>query len=99
MLDSDISGTEAMIEYMNQGNIRIMPESNGINLSVLPTASQFEALDDYISRARGEVILDIDDNNGNTLHSVEYPKGTRASKVINDIKNILQMVRLHMYLR
>lgn len=86
MLDSDISGTEAMIEYMNQGNIRIMPESNGINLSVLPTASQFEALDDYISRARGEVILDIDDNNGNTLHSVEYPKGTRASKVINDIK-------------
>ena len=86
MLDSDIYGTEAMIEYMNQGNIRIMPESNGINLSVLPTASQFEALDDYISRARGEVILDIDDNNGNTLHSVEYPKGTRASKVINDIK-------------
>lgn len=86
MLDSDISGTEAMIEYMNQGNIRIMPESNGINLSVLPTASQFEALDDYISRARGEVILDIDDNNGNTLHSVKYPKGTRASKVINDIK-------------
>lgn len=86
MLDSDISGTEAMIEYMNQGNVRIMPESNGINLSVLPTASQFEALDDYISRARGEVILDIDDNNGNTLHSVEYPKGTRASKVINDIK-------------
>lgn len=86
MLDSDISGTEAMIEYMNQGNIRIMPESNGINLSVLPTASQFEALDDYVSRARGEVILDIDDNNGNTLHSVEYPKGTRASKVINDIK-------------
>ena len=86
MLDSDISGTEAMIEYMNQGNIRIMPESNGINLSVLPTACQFEALDDYISRARGEVILDIDDNNGNTLHSVEYPKGTRASKVINDIK-------------
>lgn len=86
MLDSDISGTEAMIEYMNQGNIRIMPESNGINLSVLPTASQFEALDDYISRARGEVILDIDDNNGNTLHSVEYPKETRASKVINDIK-------------
>lgn len=86
MLDSDISGTEAMIEYMNQGNIRIMPETNGINLSVLPTASQFEALDDYISRARGEVILDIDDNNGNTLHSVEYPKGTRASKVINDIK-------------
>lgn len=86
MLDSDISGTEAMIKYMNQGNIRIMPESNGINLSVLPTASQFEALDDYISRARGEVILDIDDNNGNTLHSVEYPKGTRASKVINDIK-------------
>lgn len=87
MDNEDIDGTQAMIEYMKQGNIRISPESNGINLSVMPTKSQFEALEDYISRARGEVILDIDDENGNTLHSVEYPKGTKTSKVINDIAN------------
>ena len=78
--------SDAMVQFMREGNIRISPESNGINLSVLPTAAQFEALDDYISKARGEVVLDVDDDNGNTIFGVEYPRGTRAIKVINDIK-------------
>lgn len=81
------SGTEAMIDYMRRGNIRIMPESNGINLSVAPTKAQEDALENFISTvARGEVILDIDDLQGNTLHSIEYSRGTRASKVLNDIR-------------
>ena len=80
----DYSG--AMVQFMAEGNIRIMPESNGINLSVLPTKAQEEALDDFISRARGEVILDIDDPGKDIVVSVEYPRGTRASKVLNDIR-------------
>lgn len=80
----DYSG--GMIQFMREGNIRIMPESAGINLSVQPTKAQERALDDFISRERGEVILDIDDSNGNTVASVEYPRGTRASKVLNDIR-------------
>lgn len=85
-MQNSLEGTDAMIEFMRQGNIRISPESNGINLSVMPTKAQETALADYISRARGEVILDIDDTNGNTVASVEYPKGTHSSKVISDIK-------------
>lgn len=81
----DYSG--AMVQFMGEGNIRISPENNGINLSVAPTGAQEQALEDYISRVRGEVIVDLDDLNGNTLESIEYPRGTRASKVLSDIRN------------
>ena len=80
----DYSG--AMVQFMGEGNIRISPESGGINLSVMPTKAQFDSLADFISKNRGEVILDLDDANGNTVSSTEYPKGTHSSKVINDIK-------------
>lgn len=80
----DYSGS--LIQFMSEGNIRIIPECNGINLSVMPTKAQEEALSNYISRHRGEVMLDIDDLNGNTVVSVEYPYGTRFTKVLNDIR-------------
>lgn len=80
----DYSG--AMVQFMSEGNIRISPESGGINLSVMPTKAQLDTLADFISKNRGEVILDLDDTNGNTVSSTEYPKGTHSSKVINDIR-------------
>ena len=80
----DYSG--AMVQFMGEGNIRISPESGGINLSVMPTKAQLDTLADFISKNRGEVILDLDDTNGNTVSSTEYPKGTHSGKVINDIR-------------
>lgn len=80
----DYSG--AMVQFMGEGNIRISPESGGINLSVMPTKAQMDTLSDFISKERGEVVLDLDDTNGVTLFSTEYPKGTHSSKVLNDIK-------------
>lgn len=80
----DYSG--AMVQFMGEGNIRISPESGGINLSVMPTKAQMDTLSDFISKERGEVVLDLDDTNGVTLSSTEYPKGTHSSKVLNDIK-------------
>ena len=80
----DYSG--AMVQFMGEGNIRISPESGGINLSVMPTKAQLDTLADFISKNRGEVILDLDDTNGNTVSSAEYPKGTHSSKIINDIR-------------
>lgn len=88
--DTDLDGNGAMVDFMRQGNIRIMPEGDGINLQVQPTKAQEQALDDFISRARGEVTLDIDDADGNTIVSVEYPRGTRASKVLQDIRNYFE---------
>lgn len=80
----DYSGS--LVQFMSEGNIRIIPECNGINLSVKPTKEQEQALSNYISRYRGEVMLDIDDLNGNTVVSVEYPYGTYYTKVLNDIR-------------
>lgn len=80
----DYSG--AMVQFMGEGNIRISPESGGINLSVMPTKAQLDTLADFISKNRGDVILDLDDTDGNTVSSTEYPKGTHSSKVINDIR-------------
>lgn len=84
----DFSGS--LVQFMREGNIRIMPESNGINLSAMPTKEQMQALDDFISRNNGEVILDIDDLNGKTVFSKEYPSGTFAEKIFKDIETHLK---------
>lgn len=76
----------SMVQFMSEGNIRISPESGGINLSVEPTKSQMDALSDFIGKNRGEVILDLDTPDGQTVSSTEYPRGTHSSKVLNDIK-------------
>lgn len=80
----DYSG--AMVQFMGEGNIRISPESGGINLSVMPTKAQLDILSDFISKQRGEVILDLDTPGGDTVSSTEYPRGTHANKVLADIK-------------
>ena len=79
----DYSG--AMVRFIGEGNIRVSPEMGGINLSVLPNKAQRGTLDRYISNFRGEVILDIDDANGSTIASVEYPKYTHSSVVLKDV--------------
>lgn len=86
----DGSYTGGMVQFMQEGNIRISPESGGINLAVMPTRAQMDSLSDFISRERGEVILDIDDENGHTLSSTEYQRGTHANKVLQDIRNYFQ---------
>lgn len=81
----DYSG--AMIQFMREGNIRIMPENGGINLIVKPTQQQEDALVQFVQKNRGEVILDIDDANGNTIASVQYDRGTRSATVIGAIRD------------
>lgn len=78
-------GVSAMIDFMQKGNIRIMPESNSINLSSAPTAKQETALRQFIRRVNGEVMVDIDDANGKTVRSLEYDAGTSAETILNDI--------------
>ncbi len=81
--DGDYSG--GMVKFMSEGNIRVSPEIGGINLSVAPNKSQRSTLDRYISSFKGEVVLDIDNTNGDTVASVEYPKYTHSSVVLKDI--------------
>lgn len=84
----DYSG--GMVRFMQEGNIRISPESGGINLAVMPTKAQMEALSDFISKERGEVILDIDDAQGNTISSTGFSRGTHADKVLQAIRDYFE---------
>ncbi len=86
----DVQGTDVMVDFMKRGNIRIIPEIDGINLSVRPTRAQENTLADFISRRRGEVTLDIDNERGETVVSVEYPRGTHSNKVLQDIRNYFE---------
>lgn len=86
--DGSYSG--GMIEFMQAGNIRLSPESGGINLSKMPTKAQMSTLDRYITSFRGEVILDIDDGDGNIVASIEYPKRTYSKKITEAIKDYFE---------
>lgn len=84
----DYSG--GMVRFMQEGNIRISPESGGINLAAMPTKAQMDALGDFISKEHGEVILDIDDAQGNTISSTEFSRGTNANKVLQAIRDYFE---------
>lgn len=81
----DRDGTEEMVNMIGNGNIRLMPESGGINLAVKPTEQQVETLKKYINHFKGEVIVDFDQVGGDTVDSYTYNKGTSGDRVIDEI--------------
>lgn len=74
--------SDGLIQFMREGNVRLMPEDGGINMIVKPNPKQMQTLDRYISHFRGEVILDFDDEKGNTVNSVEYSRGTYSKSIL-----------------
>ena len=72
-------------DFLNEGAIRLLPESAGINLSVAPTAEQRSRLFDFIYKYRGEVILEISDDRMNSVAYVEYNRGTAPARIFRDI--------------
>lgn len=76
-----------MAEFIDIGNIRLQPESNGFELMHEPTEKQYATLKRYIENANGEVFIDIYKNNKMAQYdSKEYPKNTSAAKIISDIQ-------------
>jgi len=90
MFYDNLSGTESLIQFMNDGNIRLMPESGGIDLSVKPNKQQIQALRIFINHFNGEVVLDISSLNGNNVFNHEYSMKTASAKIINDINNYFE---------
>lgn len=79
------SPSDAMIAFMNDGNIRVIPEFGGIDISVAPTTKQLATLQRYVNFFIGEVIIDISAPNGDILTSKEYDRGTRSSVILDYI--------------
>ncbi len=77
--------TSPRIDMVSNGNIRLVPEVNGINLSQRPTAKQKAAIRGFIEYHNGNVNIDIDNTAGRTIETFAYYNGTSASKILADI--------------
>lgn len=85
----NVNGTEAMIEFMARGNIRVSPENPGINLQVEPTEEQYRLIQDFVERVgfKEECFsVDFDDKFGDVVETLEYNGKVSGRKVVSDIR-------------
>lgn len=81
----------AMLRFMDEGNVRLMAESPGIDLgtSQEPTVSQYNTIVRFISEAKrkGRFYVDFTDRSGHLAGSMEYNgRNVDASVIVDDIK-------------
>ena len=86
------TGTEALNEFLLDGNVRVMAEGPGIDLSAdaEPTAQQLEQIwkmVDELSGERGQFILDISTADGRVAASKAYSGSVDADKVVREIRD------------
>lgn len=82
-------GTDAMVEFMQRGNIRVMPEQPGINLQIEPTEAQYRQIQNLVETLgwkNKEFSVDFDNANGDTIDNLYYEGNVSARKVISDIQ-------------
>ena len=72
-------------DFMNEGAIRLLPESAGINMIQAPTDEQRKKIFDFIYKYNGEVILEINDERLNSIAYMEYDRRTSPSRIFRDI--------------
>lgn len=85
--------SQGMIRFMNEGNIRIQPESNGIDISEInePTQSQYNSIYNYFDMLMEDGFrVDMSNGDGRNVFSIEYPPMTSPRKAINDIKQYFE---------
>lgn len=91
--EEGITPSEAMVDFINEGNIRIMPETPGMTIAMGTTISdaQEKALSRYISRKGNDYFLvDIVNANGDNLDTLSYERNAHPEKVIGDIRYYLE---------
>ena len=84
-------GTAAMVRFMNDGNIRIMAETPGLDISshVEPTKEQYATIRKFAKEfgiKERYFAVDISDENGRVIGNYEYDGYVNADRVVNDIK-------------
>jgi hypothetical protein len=77
--------TEYITDFLNEGAIRIMPESDAINMSAAPSEEQRKKLLDYFYKKDGYIILELDNPEGKSVAYVEYDKKTSPYRIMRDI--------------
>lgn len=82
---------EAQVAFVNDGNIRVIPETPGINLTVEPTDAQYIQLRKFIAQNRmNGFMIDYDNERGKTVYSKEYDPGTSPQTILEDIRSYFE---------
>lgn len=88
---ADTQGTKALTRFMSDGNIRIMAESPGLDIAskVEPSKEQYSTIRSFIydSVNREYFNVDISDESGRVIGSLEYDGKINPTRIINDIKH------------
>ena len=96
VLNRGNNGVSDMVDMIGSGNIRLMPETGGINLAVYPNEKQRRVLSTYINymlATEGQVIIDYDSVGGDTVYSKEYGKYASSRQILSDIRNYFNGAR------
>lgn len=85
------NGTEALNEFLLDGNVRVMAEAPGVDISAdtAPTAQQLEQIRkmaEQLGGERGQFTLDISTADGRVAASKEYSGRVDADKVVREIR-------------
>ena len=85
------NGTEALNEFLLDGNVRVMAEAPGVDISAdtAPTAQQLEQIRKMAEQLGGErrqFTLDISTADGRAAASKEYSGRVDADKVVREIR-------------
>ena len=87
---ANTQGSDALVRFMSNGNIRIMAESPGIDLTtaVEPTVSQYNTISRFIANSKSKryFFVDFTDEKGHVVGTNEYEGNVSAEEVLYDIK-------------
>lgn len=76
--------TEYLDDFINEGAIRLIPESGAFSVAKQPTKEQKNMLRNFIYRYNGEVEVEIY-KNGHSVADPYYRERTSPTRILNDI--------------
>ena len=76
--------TEYLDDFINEGAIRLIPESGAFSVAQQPTKEQKNILRNFIYRYNGEVEVEIY-KNGHSVADPYYRERTSPTRILNDI--------------
>lgn len=84
-------GANALNRFLNDGNIRIMAESPGVDISANrePTAEQYAAIRKFVmshGTDKGKFFVDFSNSDGRNVGNYSYNGNVSPERVLNDIK-------------
>ncbi len=87
-------GTDALVRFMNDGNIRIMAETPGLDISAStePSKEQYTTIRRFANEFSdgGYFAVDLSDGNGKTVGTIEYEGNINPTRIVNDIKHFYE---------